>query len=683
MLVTGASVLAWVLTGVALTSVVGLLLLCLGRFTIGALLATHAMLVVGFAVGAIARGPQLVYSPEAPWTALRRPHVLVMAGLLLIALLLRLPPSLYTDGGQDQGVYVNLAAHFVRDGRLFITDHLLERAFSGGNREQAALRPLFHVDPSVTPGNRHRAEGSLRPGMYIGDAATGTVVPQFYHLHPMWMALFWFIFGPQGSVYALTFFSVLALVTTYYLCRDLCDAPWVGVGAVAILSVNLLQVWVNRYPVSETLAQFWFAGGIWLYLRWQRTGSASEMWLSAVCFTLGLFTRFPTFFLLPAFVLAFWFGPAHRRDYTFANAVLGAHVASLAYGSAFSYPYLSGLLTAAFGIPYRWHWWQAALFLLLGLATANAVKALAQRAVWEKLSRGVLRRRSAALIAGAVCATAVFAMHLVPLTPKAAADVVLWRDPTVRIVQVSWYLTRLGLVVALVGLYMLVREHLKSHKHVLVASLLFVVLSFQFAVQFRNGYQFYYARYYVSEAILFFAIGISFAVVSLLRCPARAARATGVVLATLLATSYGLPHISNPAARVRELTGGYEMLSDVIRALPENSVTFVIVGPGLVGSVSPTIDTGLTYMMGRYALRGDDLSNVFRAAGLLSEGGTQVYLLWLSAAGFTDSGGPDVTVTPVASGCGTLLVSETALRVPRQTVTCLLPWGLYQLRRHP
>ncbi len=653
-------------TSLAITSIIGICLLSAGQFRVRWLLTLHGLVSLALLFAVLRAGRQPIRLHRARQGLKGLATGLLLLGLLVTAAVLRIPPSFYVDGGQDQGVYVNMAAHYAKHHTLFIHDDLLERAYSGSKAERAALQPLLPLASHPVPG---RVESWRYPGLYIGDSASGTVVPQFYHLHPMWMSLFWLMFGPAGSVYAVALFALVALMAIYFLCQELFRTRWVGVLAVALLAVNVLQVWVNRYPVSETVAQFWLFAGLFLYVEWRRTDSAGEMWLSAACLGLYAFTRFAALLMLPVYILAFWLGEERRRDYLFYNLLFAFHVWAFAHATAFSFPYLRDLFYQH-GLWYAVEPWQVVIMGLAAIALLNLAKWSFQRVLWDRLGEAILRYRALLVLAVAIVAAALLVRHLV-----------LTRAPaSMRLVQFSWYITAPGLAAALIGSYLIIRHWVAARDRMLPAGLMVAVVLFQFVIQRTNGYQFYYARYYVSEALPFCAIALGFLVVRLVQSRRVWARSVGAVSVMGLLSAYLVPYTYNPAFRVRELDGQYDTMRSIAHYLPGNSVTFVAVDGSVPLTDTGALATGLMHVMDRYTLPASDPARVFAAVPLIRSLGKAVYLLQASADRQIEDRSLEVASTWIAAGKGRLVISEHELAVPEKTVSCAVPWKLYELR---
>jgi hypothetical protein len=667
------------------TSFFSILLLAAGRFGVKPLLVLQAglsgglliaLLLVRFAGG---RRCQLAFVPFAPS---KKIGLLLMGGLLLGGLALRLPPSLYVDGGQDQGVYVNLAFYYLRHGGAFVEDPWLARAWSGSLEEQRLLQPFFKgffaVPQDPVP---HRYEdGNRLTGFYIADPAAGQIVPQFYPLHPLWMAIFLALFGPQGSVYSLTFFALLALLAVYYCGRELFANPWAGLIALGILAVNVLQVWVNRYPVSETLAQFWLFSGLYLFLRGRRTGRRGTLSIAAACFGLYAFTRFPALAFLPVYVLAFWLDKAEKKNYLFYNLLLVFNLAALVYGTAFSFPYVNELIGVHLHMNYRWFWWQALLYGGSAILIVNVIKLVGQ-AWWEKQWSMVRRNRKEILWITAIFSLlALVVRAILSIQPNTGG----WTEASfrqLRFLQFPWYLTWPGVIIAFAGLIIWWRQNGEERKLLLPGGLFGFSLFFTFVVELRNPYQFYYGRYFVSEVLPICALAMGYLLAELGRRGKSGRLSAGLVLVGLGVT-YLLPYALYPAARVQELAGAYPAMKKIIGELPPDSVTFI--GGEAFGPMASlqfhVLGTTLMFLGDRYVLPELEEDRTRQAMRYFLQRGKPVYLLHISELPFRFSSGASLKPELVAKGYHPLVASEKVMQFPRQVVREEIPWWLYKIQ---
>lgn len=216
----------------------------LGHHTLLAvLLVTFASVVV--IVAALAR-----------WA---RPQLAADRGGLAIALLcaavaavLSFPGFAYGVTDKDPGGYVSHAIAISNYHDVAFTDPLLATA---------AKDPTFPV-VLTAPGARFAA-------IWVHDYKTGEILPQFYHLWPSLLATSYDAAGLRGLTNTV---PLVALVSTLLLCAILRrvgeamagrKAGLVAAGAGGLLmATNMLQVWLARYPTTEMLAQALYLGAL-------------------------------------------------------------------------------------------------------------------------------------------------------------------------------------------------------------------------------------------------------------------------------------------------------------------------------------------------------------------------------------------------------------------------------------
>jgi len=133
----------------------------LGVFGLAQVLVATLVIAGGLAALARSRAAAL------PGITLDPAGLLPVAAGGALALVLFLPGFHYATGGADPGVYVMHAIAISRDHSVWIHDPLLA----------AANLPVQVAGP-----------GARFPGIWISDAATGTIFPQFYHLWPALLA---------------------------------------------------------------------------------------------------------------------------------------------------------------------------------------------------------------------------------------------------------------------------------------------------------------------------------------------------------------------------------------------------------------------------------------------------------------------------------------------------------------
>lgn len=233
---------------VALVAWASLALAHLGRHTLPAVLGlTVVALVAVVALGLGRRGgPRRVrVRPDGAGLVV----ALLCAG---VAAALTFPGFSYGVSDKDPGGYVSHAIAISRTGDYGFTDPVLATA---------AADPTFPVQ-LTSPGARFS-------GVWVRDASTGRIVPQFYHLWPALLATAYEAGGQSGLLAAVPVMGVLSvLVLCAVLRRAGTEMAGPAAGLVAagagglLLATNMLQVWQTRFPTTEVLAQALYVGAL-------------------------------------------------------------------------------------------------------------------------------------------------------------------------------------------------------------------------------------------------------------------------------------------------------------------------------------------------------------------------------------------------------------------------------------
>ena len=214
-----------------------------GHYLVAVVLLTIA--VLGVSVFAIARWAR-------PRVVSDRAGVLVALACAAVAVTLSFPGFAYGVSDKDPGGYVQTAMSIEHHHAVAFIDPLLATA---------AKDPTFPV-PLVTPGARFA-------GIWVHNAKTGEIVPQFYHLSPALMATAYEAFGLRGLTNTI---PVVGVVSTLLMCALLRrvgtalagrSAGLVAAGfGGALMATNMLQVWMSRYPTTEIISQALFLGAL-------------------------------------------------------------------------------------------------------------------------------------------------------------------------------------------------------------------------------------------------------------------------------------------------------------------------------------------------------------------------------------------------------------------------------------
>ena len=285
-----------VLASVLLTGWLGLLLAEAGWFSFSLL----ALLVAAFSLAAsfIPRRPLSarvaddrlgIIARHAPigeslrMLAAPRFDTLLLGVLLVFGLLVARPFEV-VRGGLDAGVYANTGAAIARTGGIVQHDAIVAdigtRAAAGDTAAQQIETNVFGTqNPGRFQATRIRAAGFFAAA---GSLADGLVVPQFFHLWPVWLAIGISMLGPVSGLAAAGLAGALGVLFTGLIGRR-AGGSATGLLAAAFLALMTPQVWFSRMTTSEALAQALTLGGIWAMMCFADAGSSRErVWWGAL-----------------------------------------------------------------------------------------------------------------------------------------------------------------------------------------------------------------------------------------------------------------------------------------------------------------------------------------------------------------------------------------------------------------
>ena len=275
-------------------------------------------------------------------------HTALLLAVVALGVGLRLPSIPAPLAGRDQGTYVLRAQASVRTGAIGWTDELLARA----GRERAKLEAaggstagpedlLGLYPPTRKAWRQGHYEASYRPGAYLGVREAGEVVPQFFHLHPMVLAVGGAAFGVERIGWVPPWTAGLWLV-----CLAACASrlwprgPWAAL-AVALVACSPLAIWTGRTPLSEMpMAVFeWAAVLVALRIRAGLEDERGGWWLAGML-SFAAFVRGNALVILPVILALAWLRPRGTRDESAAALALLGLLASVIVHALTSYPYV-------------------------------------------------------------------------------------------------------------------------------------------------------------------------------------------------------------------------------------------------------------------------------------------------------------------------------------------------------
>lgn len=347
------------------------------------------------------------------------------------------PASENVLGGRDPGVYANTAAWLAQRGTIEVHSGALE---------------------DVGPSGRHVFFREIvMPGFYVRRAAEGEIAPQFFHLHPTYMALGYWIGGPRGALLVPPFFGVLAIAAVFFFTRRL-----LGIGpaviAAALLTLNLAQMWAARNPYSEPSTQFAVFTSLWCLaaatrhqaMRWGLVAGAAL----GTCALIRIDAALLLIAIAPALVVLQALKP--ERQTWITRAFLPIAVALFVWGGLhgwlFSRPYVWALRRPTLAL-----WLTAAVVVIL--CSAVLARPRPTQAIGSFLRRHAARLwMIAAVLAGAAF---IYGMWIRPeLGPFETLRSGRRTYVEETMVRVAWYLSTPGMIAGLGGFLLIVRSAL-------------------------------------------------------------------------------------------------------------------------------------------------------------------------------------------------------------------------------
>jgi hypothetical protein len=522
--------------------------------------------------------------------------------IILVAVCCRLQPYIWIMGWQDPGTYVNMAAHYERHGSTFIKDSFRER-LSGEERkyyDSIVLDDLYQGLPEKEqqygPYPRVTTETQARfdqqqllgytshvPGVYLKNLADSEYVFQFYPIHPLWMAIFSSLFGEANGVYSLLFFALLTIAMFYRLAKVLSGGnEKVGLLAAGLLAINPLHAFFSKFPVTEVCFLFFTVSGFYYlaaYARDREAGESGTNWLlplSVLLFFCAFFTRYSGFLYLPFFYLmavALFIVRGEGWLYTrkiflqYCVAIISAYALSVCYGLTYSFPYTMEGFGSTFGKTAVRHWQltlpaAVAIFVVLPLAVRNGLSQYInnlQGGLSHNFRRIVVAGMFTVLTAAAAIACTRYLMK--------GKDAFL---TSTGVIAVS-YLTPFAFILLILVFVSLRRDEDTPVSHIWLA--LFITLFWGVYALGVNTlpYQYYYARYLLSEVVPFSLLFVALHLGRMVDMPGKKGWAYLAIAAIVVYSFY----FTACQFKGREADGAYVGLKKVAERVQKNDILFI------------------------------------------------------------------------------------------------------------
>ena len=368
------------------------------------------------------------------------PGVLVALACAAVAAALTFPGFSYGVADKDPGGYVSHAVAIATTGDYSFVDPVLTAV---------AEDPTFPVQ-LTSPGARFA-------GIWVRDASTGTIVPQFYHLWPSLLATSYDGAGRGGLLVTVPLMGVLSVLALVALVRRVGGSLLGGRGGLLaagaaglLLATNMLQVWQARYPTTEVLAQALYLGALLGIVVALQTGWRPAAGVAGLLVGIGWLNRADGLLLvllsvgLGAALLATRRWDARATSFAAGLGVVAPHALVQAYDLALNYSNANDIPPLA----------QLAAVVGGCLALAVLLRLLPLHRVADRLAD----RRVQLVLGGLVVAAAAGLMALGYLRPRLLGeDYFDYNGREIRsfdeqiMARLTWFISLPGFVLVLAG----------------------------------------------------------------------------------------------------------------------------------------------------------------------------------------------------------------------------------------
>lgn len=565
------------------TGWLGVVLSQIGALSLAALLACSAVYTGALALWNGHRG-RLAWPMRAPVDR----SVWLVVVLVALSATLFFHPHEFLFGGADAGVYVNLGRNMAKTGSWLIDDP-----------EIAALDPALY--PALFREQLPSAPTRFLqfPGFYLDDNVPGRIIPQFYALHPVWLAIFDMLGGLKASLFATPLWGVLGVVAVYFTARKLFGTR-VGFIAGLFLALTATQVWFSRYPTAEVLTQFLLFGGLYALAHYTIDQSPWMGLLAGLALGQTTLVRIDMYFIV-ALPLCYALYLRLRRELHIAHlffflSFLTEVAYSLFWALSQSRPYFLDL----YGFGLR----ALPLPVILGVGVPALVgyifldRWVGRHPHWSQTFAPYWRWALTALAVFVVIA-ALYAYFVRPFVEDTSKTWNYWygghKIPYVEpynLIRLGWYLSPLGLVLAVAGVWRVLRKPVDVPTMIFMGVGLFFSFLFVYRT-YNNPHHIYVMRRYVPAVIPFLMTMAAVALEPWLACGGRVqwiGAATAVLLSGWLAydARFVIPHV--------EYRGAMAQFERFTAVLGKSDNTIILFNDDLPVSSGAQLGTPLHYL---------------------------------------------------------------------------------------
>jgi hypothetical protein len=510
--------------------------------------------------------------------AATRPGLTVALPLLLVALAGArfFPTAEYVMAGKDPGTYVNEGVQIAQRGAIVTPDPVV------------ASVPPFARDLFFPSHQREEYYGTRFMGFFLLNPDTGAVIGQFHHFFPASLAIGYGLDGLNGVRRTVGLWAVLGLLAVYFAGARLFGRA-TAFAACVLLGLHVIEVWFARYPNSEMPMQALLLAGLLANARAHVDRDRFFAPVAGLLFGALLFLRIDAAIAVAALggamALGAFAGQRPRWTFLAILGVAGCVAACYVFGWLAGYVLIPLLFLRA--LP----WWQ------YGAAAAAAAAAIASLVIGTRhprVSASVVRWTPVALAAVTVLAAVYALWFRQPVGKLALMDAYALRMFT------DWYLTLPGLIAALVGLVLFVRQGFWRDPAFIVTAVGFSLFFF-YKIRIVPEH-FWMTRRFVPIVLPAALLFASFAAVGGTRGGWRGARhlrpVLGWVFLLLLGASYA--RASRPVAAHVEYQGMIPRLEKLAGLIKDDELA--IVESRDAGSDVHTLGLPLAYIYARNVL---------------------------------------------------------------------------------
>ena len=546
-----------------------------------ALLSVERFTPTFVTVGALASLiPAALFLRRHPSSTRLKPPEWIVVALVIGAFALRWNTATYVYGGQDPGVYTNIASTFADRGSWVLRDPLLEEL-----KERPDLRDYYVANSmrKISKNARGSWQGNMLPGVYLTDLDKNEWVSQFYHVNTVWLAIGQWVLGIEWKGLTLSLLSSLTIIAAYLITARVTASPSAGIAAAFLLATSAAHSYIATFPVSEAVAGFFFLSALAML-------TAGFQLTSILPFAALFLTRITGFATAPLVLLSLAWMVLKRRDTRAAwtgLGVLAAYGISVWWGLTFSAPYAKDIYRGKLGISRSLLEHAPETFVLIGAVwLLGCLVALRFHHLWRPLCRTFLRYRTGIAL-GAIALVLIalgFRSYLLAFTDEYVRHRwfgIRWNMAGrgiesltfLSIYSLSLMISPLGLLAFIIGLGQIGR---RAVRNAAFAPLAICALGFFAALtikQLTTPYLYYFGRYLVSELLPLAIICGAICIHSLTRYLPKVKRL--IVPAYCVCVFAMLYPCLDARLKIREGRQFFEAISCLNEATPGRSVILI------------------------------------------------------------------------------------------------------------